>query len=81
MQSDIAKRVQEIIVEHFEKDLADITLDTLLEEDLELDSLDMFDLICALEAEYNFIFEREMGNSIKSVGDVVDKIKAHAPKA
>ena len=80
MKSEITKKVQEIIVKQFEKDLADITLDKSLEEDLELDSLDMFDLICALEAEYNFTFEREMGESIKTVGDIIDKILEHAPK-
>lgn len=77
--SAVFDKVQEIIVEQFEKNRDDISADKRLVEDLELDSLDMFDLICALEKEYNFHFEREMGSSIATVGDIVTQIEAAAP--
>ncbi len=78
--SAIFDTIKEIIVEQFEKNPDDITIDKRLVEDLELDSLDMFDLICALEKEYSFHFEREMGGSIETVGDIVKQLEAHAPK-
>jgi acyl carrier protein len=75
MQSDVAKKVREIIVEQFEKNPEDVTADKDLLEDLELDSLDIFDLICALEDEYGFHFKREMESSINTVGDVITQIE------
>jgi len=80
MSSEVFKRVQEIIVEQFEKEPSEITLDKLLVEDLGLDSLDMFDLICALEKEYGFHFEREMGSSIATVGDIVGQLERNINK-
>jgi acyl carrier protein len=77
MSSEVFNKVQEIIVEQFEKEAHEITSDKLLVEDLGLDSLDMFDLICALEKEYGFHFEREMGSSIGTVGDIVGQLEAH----
>lgn len=78
--SAIFDKVQEVIVEQFEKNRDDISMDKRLVEDLELDSLDMFDLICALEKEYNFYFVREMGSSIVTVGDIVAQLEASIPK-
>lgn len=78
--SAVLEKVQEIIVEQFEKNPDDVSIDKRLVEDLELDSLDMFDLICALEKEYNFHFEREMGSSIETVGDIVAQLEANKPK-
>lgn len=78
--SSVFEKVKEIIVEQFEKEPHEITSDKLLVEDLGLDSLDMFDLICALEKEYGFHFEREMGSSIGTVGDIVAQLEANVPK-
>lgn len=78
--SAIFEKIQEIIVEQFEKNPDEITVDKKLIDDLGLDSLDMFDLICALEKEYGFHFEREMGGSIETVGDIVTQLEAHVPK-
>ncbi|MDD5549437.1 MAG: phosphopantetheine-binding protein, partial [Sulfurovaceae bacterium] len=58
----------------FEKNPEDISMDKTLLDDLGLDSLDIFDLICALEDEYGFHFERQMESSINTVGDVVAQI-------
>ncbi len=80
MNSDVFNKVQEIIVEQFEKEAHEITSDKLLVEDLGLDSLDMFDLICALEKEYGFHFERDMGSSIATVGDIVGQLERHITK-
>lgn len=78
--STVFDTIKEIIVEQFEKNPDEITTDKKLIDDLGLDSLDMFDLICALEKEYSFHFERDMGSSIETVGDIVAQLEAHAPK-
>lgn len=78
--SAVFEKIKEIIVEQFEKNPDDVTMEKSLVDDLELDSLDMFDLICAIEKEYGFHFEREMGSSIGTVGDIVTQLEANAPK-
>lgn len=78
--SAIFEKVREIIVEQFEKNPTDVTMEKSLVDDLELDSLDMFDLICAIEKEYGFHFEREMGSSIGTIADIVTQLEAHAIK-
>ena len=80
MSSELFRKVQEIIVEQFEKESSAITADTLLVDDLGLDSLDMFDLICALEKEYGFHFERDMGSAIITVGDIVGQLEKNIPQ-
>lgn len=80
MNNDIFEKVQAIIVEQFEKNPEEITREKLLVEDLGLDSLDMFDLVCALEKEYDFHFERDMSSSIETVGDIVGQLEKHFSK-
>ncbi|MDP1784636.1 MAG: acyl carrier protein [Sulfuricurvum sp.] len=80
MNHDVFKKVQAIIVEQFEKNPEEITLEKLLVEDLELDSLDMFDLVCALEKEYDFHFQLDKDSSIETVGDIVGKLENHLSK-
>lgn len=80
MSSEVFKKVQEIIVEQFEKKHDEITFEKSLVDDLGLDSLDMFDLICALEKEYDFHFERDMGSSIETVGDIVGQLERNITK-
>lgn len=78
--SAVFEKIKEIIVEQFEKNPDEVTMEKSLVDDLELDSLDMFDLICAIEKEYGFHFEREMGSSIGTVGDIVKQLEANVPK-
>ncbi len=77
MDNLVFQKVKSIIVKQFEKNPEDISMDKSLLDDLGLDSLDIFDLICALEDEYGFHFERQMESSINTVGDVVTQIEAY----
>lgn len=80
MNHDVFEKVQAIIVEQFEKKPEEITREKLLVEDLDLDSLDMFDLVCALEKEYAFHFQLDKGSSIETVGDIVGQLEKHLSK-
>lgn len=80
MRSEVFKKVQAIIVDQFEKNPDEITREKSLADDLGLDSLDMFDLVCALEKEYDFHFERDMSSSISTVGDIVGQLEKHFSK-
>ena len=69
--------LKEIIVEKFEKNPDDITLDSTLET-LEIDSLDVFDIIFEAEDKFEITVPNE-DMTINTVGDVVsliDRIRA-----
>ena len=72
---EIFDKVQDIIAEQFSMEAEEITMDTLLEDDLGADSVDLVDLVVTLEQEFNLpeIEEAEIPE-IKSIGDVVDYI-------
>ncbi len=52
-----------------------VTLDTDLFEDLKADSLDLVDLISAIESEYSIEASDEVVETISSVRDVVECVK------
>lgn len=53
---------------------SEITEDTAF-ADLGADSLDLFQIISALEEEFNIEFENEAVEKIKTVGDAINYIK------
>ena len=73
---EIFEKVQDIVAEQFSVDRDEVTMDTLLEEDLSADSVDLVDLAVTLEQEFNLdeIDESVLG-TIKTVGDVVGYIE------
>jgi len=52
----------------------EITMDTSFVEDLEADSLDVVELIMAIETEFDISVNDEDVENIKTVGDVVNYI-------
>ena len=74
---DIFERMQRIISEQFSVDEDEITMDTSFEEDLGADSVDLVELVMAMEEEFEVgeIQEEELG-SLKTVGDAVNYIAA-----
>ena len=73
---EIFEKVQDIVAEQFSVDRDEVTMDTLLEEDLSADSVDLVDLAVTLEQEFNLdeTDENVLG-TIKTVGDVVGYIE------
>ena len=63
-----------IIADQLDLDENDITLDTAF-TDLGADSLDLFQIISALEEEFDMEFDGDDAEDIKTVGDAVDYIK------
>lgn len=65
------RKVQSVLAERLARDPGEITRESRLQEDLEVDSLDLVDLSMVLEDEYGIdILEGEVGD-IVTVGDVV----------
>ena len=69
------EKMKELIAEQLNADADTITLETSFKEDLGADSLDLFELIMALEEEYSIEIPQEDLESLITVGDVDDYLK------
>lgn len=75
---DILDRVKQVISEQLGiEEVSNITTETTFIDDLGADSLDIVELIMALEEEFDMEIPEDEAEKIKSVGDVVDYIKVH----
>jgi len=71
------ERLCELLGEQFGVEPETITLETSFEEDLGADSLDLVEMMMALEEEFDVgEIGEEAARSIRTVGDVVDLIGA-----
>ena len=68
------EKIQNIIAEVLDIEPDDITEETTFEE-LEADSLDLFEIITQLEEELGIEIPTEEADKIKTVGDAVDQIR------
>jgi acyl carrier protein len=72
----ILERVKEVISEQLGiEDVESITVDTTFIDDLGADSLDIVELIMALEEEFDMEIPEAEAEKIISVGDVVEYIQ------
>ena len=70
----IFEKVQEKIAEQLGIDTDDITMESSFIEDLGADSLDIVELIMALEEEFGIEIPDEDGEKLTTVGSAVDYI-------
>ncbi|CUP69052.1 acyl carrier protein [Clostridium baratii] len=71
------EKIQEIIAEKLSVDPSEITQDASFIDDLNADSLDIVELIMALEDELDMEIPDEDVEGFKTVGDVVEYVKKH----
>jgi len=67
--------IRDVIVEQMEVDPGSITVETRFLDDLNADSLDVFQIIDTLETVYGVEFDNAAAESIRTVGDAIDYIK------
>jgi len=75
--ADVFDKVKEIIVDKLGVDESAVKPEATFIEDLGADSLDIVDLIMALEEEFGIDIPDEEAQNIKTVGDAVNYIKSH----
>lgn len=66
---------QEIVADQLGIDEDDIKLESNFKEDLEADSLDLFELVMALEEEYGVEIPSEDLEKIATVNDIIEYLK------
>lgn len=69
------ERMREMIAEQLNCEAETITADTSFKDDLGADSLDLFELVMALEDEYNLEIPAEELNDLNTLGDVIEYLK------
>lgn len=74
----ILEKVKAILSEQFDVEEDSITPDTLIEDDLGADSLDVVDLLMSLEDEFEVEIPDEEIENIRSVGDLVRYIEINS---
>ena len=75
---EIFKTMQDLIVEQFAIDAEEITMDSSFVDDLGADSVDLVELVMAMEEEFDIgeIDEEDL-QSLKTVGDCVRYLSSH----
>ena len=71
-------KVKELIAEQLDVKADDITETSNIQDDLGADSLDVVDLVMALEDEFDVEIPEDQVENIKTVGSLVSYIEANA---
>jgi acyl carrier protein len=69
------EKMKEIIAEQLSVDVSEISMETSFKDDLGADSLDLFELVMALEEEYDVEIPSDDLANIATVEDVINYLK------
>ena len=73
---DKIEKVREIFSQQLNKPVEEITDDKEILKDLGADSLDVVEMLMAMETEFNISIPAEEATGIKTVGDVIKIIES-----
>ena len=69
------EKMKEIIADQLGVSEDEVTLEASFKEDLDADSLDLFELVMALEEEYDVEIPSDVLAELNTVGDVINYLK------
>lgn len=72
-EAEVLKKVQDIVVEQLDVDVDDVTLTADIKDDLDADSLDVFEIMNELEDDLDIKLEAD--ENIKTIQDIVTYVK------
>jgi acyl carrier protein len=78
-RDEVMTLVRGHLAEELEIDESKIEDGTRFKEDLDADSLDLYELVMELEDNYGISVSEEQAAGIKTVGNAVDFVVDHAP--
>lgn len=71
----MSEKMKSIIAEQLNIDASEVTLESSFKDDLNADSLDLFEMVMALEDNYGVEIPSEDLEKLLTVGDVVNYLK------
>ena len=74
----VFEKVKDIIIDQLNVDEDEVTMDASFIDTLGADSLDLVELVIAMEEEFEMSIPEEDIDKISTVGDVVDYIESHS---
>ncbi len=77
--AEVLEMIRNHLAEELEVEVAAISEQSRFKEDLDADSLDLYELVMELEDRYGIAVSEEQAARIKTVGDAVGFVIAHAP--
>jgi acyl carrier protein len=78
-REQVMEKVREHLATEFELDAEEITDSSRFKEDLDADSLDLYELVMELEDSYGVAASREEMARITTVGEAVDFVLERLP--
>lgn len=72
----VFEKIKGIVSQQLGVDADEITMDSTFVEDLGADSLDVVELVMAMEDEFDLEIDEEEADGISTISDVVEYIKA-----
>ena len=79
-RSEVVSRVTNIVVKQLGVDEAEVEPKRSFVDDLGADSLDIVELVMAMEEEFGFEIPDDEAENIRTVGNAIDYIAANHPK-
>ena len=76
MDLETLKKYMIEVLDLDEDEVSGVTEETKLSDDLDLDSLDVVEIIMAIEEDYDVSFAEEELGGMKTVGDALAKLQA-----
>lgn len=70
------EKIKEVVAEQLGVDVAELKNETSLKDDLNADSLDLFQIIMSLEEEFGIEIPTEDTESIATIGDIENYINS-----
>jgi len=80
-RDEVMAKVREHLAAELEVDAAEIDEGTRFRDDLDADSLDLYELVMELEDTYGIKVSEEEAARIETVGQAVDFVLQHVPSA
>ncbi|MDD1387886.1 acyl carrier protein [Pediococcus pentosaceus] len=77
-KEEVFTKVQAVIAEQLEKDADKITMETSFSEDLDADSLDIFEVVDKLEDEFDIDIDTD--ENMDTIGKLVDYVSENIDK-
>ena len=69
-------KIKDMIVDQLDVEADEVTMEASIQDDLGADSLDIVDLVMAVEDEFEVKIEDDVVEGMKTVGDIVKFIDA-----